>query len=225
MRESRDEPLIEDRSFAALLFDMDGTLITSIDAAERVWTRWAAGHGLDARAFLPNIHGQRAVDTIRSLNVPGVDPVAEAHALTLMEIADTDGVRAIAGATEFVSSLPANGWAVVTSAPRALATRRLEAAGLPAPAVLVTAEDVTRGKPDPSGYRLAASRLGMDAADCAIFEDADIGIRAAEAAGGRVFVITATHTREQRTPHTAFVDFTGIAARLFQGRVGITRRT
>src|SRR3982750_4022971 len=125
MRDSRVAPL-PDRSYAALLFDMDGTLITSIEAAERVWTRWAAGHGLDARSFLPEIHGKRAVDTIRSLRIPGVDPVAEAHALTLMEIADTDGVKPIPGARNFVAALPHSRWAVVTSAPRALATRRLE---------------------------------------------------------------------------------------------------
>jgi sugar-phosphatase len=212
------------RSFAALLFDMDGTLITSIEAAERVWTRWAAGHGIDARTFLPNIHGQRAVDTMRALNIPGVDPVAEADRLTLMEIEDTGGVRTIAGAAEFVASLPDDRWAVVTSAPRALATRRLVAAGLEVPSVLITAEDVTRGKPDPSGYLLAASRLDVDASDCAIFEDASIGIRAAEAAGGQVIVITATHAHPMSMRHPAFPDFTGLDAQSVAGRVSISHR-
>jgi mannitol-1-/sugar-/sorbitol-6-phosphatase len=217
MRDPRDEIPFDERSFAA------GTLITSIESSERVWIRWAAGHGLDARTFLPNIHGQRAVDTIRSLRIPGVDPVAEAHALTLMEIADTDGVRAIPGAAAFVASLPDDRWAVVTSAPRALATRRLDAAGLKLPAVLVCAEDVSIGKPDPSGYRLAAARLGVDAADCAIFEDADAGIRAAEAAGGQVIVVTATHAHALRTPHPTVAGFVGLAAEVARGRVTILR--
>src|SRR3954467_179579 len=130
------------RSFAALLFDMDGTLLSSIEAAERVWTRWAARHGLDARTFLPSIHGKRAVDTIRDLGIPGVNAAVEAELLTRMEIEDTEGVHAIAGARTFVESLPASRWAIVTSAPRALAIRRLEAAGVQVPAVLVTAEDV-----------------------------------------------------------------------------------
>jgi len=224
MRESRDGPLIGGRSFSALLFDMDGTLITSIEAAERVWTRWAAGHGLDARSFLPKIHGQRAVDTIRSLRIPGVDPVAEAHALTLMEIDDTDGVQPIAGAGAFVASLPDDRWAVVTSAPRALATRRLEAAGVKTPAVLVTADDVSVGKPDPSGYRLAADRLGVDVTDCAIFEDADAGIRAGEAAGGQVIVITATHAHALRTAHPTLPDFIGLGADVVLGRLRLARR-
>jgi mannitol-1-/sugar-/sorbitol-6-phosphatase len=223
MRDSRDPFPLDGLSFAALLFDMDGTLITSIDAAERVWTRWAAGHGLDARSFLPRIHGQRAVDTMRWLNIPGADPVAEADRLTLMEIEDTDGVRPIPGAREFVAGLPADRWAVVTSASRALATRRLEAAGMTLPSVLVTAEDVSVGKPDPSGYRLAAARLGFDAADCAIFEDADAGIRAGEATGGRVVVITATHDHAMRTDHPRVRDFTGLKPGIAQGRVGIAR--
>jgi len=224
MRESRDAHLLDDRSFAALLFDMDGTLITSIEAAERVWTRWAAGHGIDARTFLPKIHGQRAVDTMRALNIPGIDPVVEADRLTLMEIEDTGGVRAIAGAAEFVAALPDDRWAVVTSAPRALATRRLEAAGLKLPAVLVTAEEVTRGKPDPSGYRLAATRLGVDATECAIFEDAGIGIRAGEAAGGQVIVITATHAHPMDTAHPKFPGFVALATVLDGHRLRITQR-
>lgn len=213
-----------DRAFAALLFDMDGTLITSVEAAERVWTRWATRHGLDARTFLPSIHGQRAVDTIRNLKIPGVDPVAEAEWITLLEIEDTEGVLEIRGASAFVESLPREHWAIVTSAPRALATRRLEAAGVPLPDVLVTAEDIQVGKPDPSGYRLAATKLGVDAADCAIFEDANAGIRAGEAAGGQVVVITATHTHPLRTPHPTIESFAALKAELVSGRIRIAQR-
>lgn len=223
MPDSRVEPPF-DRSFAALLFDMDGTLITSIEAAERVWIRWAAGHGLDARTFLPKIHGKRAVDTIRSLQIPGVDPVAEAHALTLMEIADQEGVREIAGAGAFVASLPADRWAVVTSAPRALATRRLEAAGLALPGVLVSAEDVSVGKPHPAGYERAAAKLGVEATRCAMFEDADAGIRAAEAAGGQVVVVTATHAHAMPTAHPCIRDFVGLGTDHRDGRIRLVRR-
>ena len=148
------------RDFAAFLFDMDGTILSSIAAAERVWTRWAEQHGLDVAVFLPTIHGVRAVDTIRLLRLPGVDAEREAAALALAEIADVDGVQPIAGAVAFLSSLPANRWAIVTSAPRQLAQARLAAAGIAPPAVLVTAEDVTHGKPQPDCYQLAADSLG-----------------------------------------------------------------
>src|SRR5262245_42020123 len=135
------QSLFAGRSFAAFLFDMDGTLLDSIAAANRVWTRWAEKQGIDPAPVLRTIHGSRAVDSIRRLNLPGVDAEREADAITRAEIADVDGVVAIPGASPFLQSLPSDRWAVVTSAPRALAERRLEAAGLPAPPLLVTAED------------------------------------------------------------------------------------
>ena len=61
----------------ALLLDMDGTLITSTLAAERVWTRWAERHGLDVAALPSVMHGVRAVDTIRRQNLPDIDLGAE----------------------------------------------------------------------------------------------------------------------------------------------------
>ncbi len=195
--------------YPAFLFDMDGTLLTSIAAAERVWTRWAREHGLDVASFIPTIHGARAVDTVRRV-LPQADAEAEAARITAWEIDDAAGVAPIDGAAAFTTSLPAGRWAIVTSAPRALALRRLEAAGLAAPAVLVTAEDVERGKPDPAGYRLAAARLGVDAADCLIFEDAAAGIGAAEAAGADVIVITATHAEPVASTHRSTRDFSNL---------------
>lgn len=209
---THSDALFDGRSFAAILFDMDGTLLSSIEAAERVWTRWAARFGIDARTFLHDIHGRRAVDSVRRLNIAGVDPEAEAEAITLAEIDDVEGVRAIPGAKQFVSQLPKERWAIVTSAPRALAVRRLEAAGLSAPSVFITAEDIPRGKPDPACYQLAASKLGWSADDCLVFEDAPAGIRAGEAAGAAVIVITATHQHPMQTSHRMHADFQSLRA-------------
>lgn len=200
------------RSFAAFLFDMDGTLLTSIEAAERVWSRWAAGHGLDVAAFLPTLHGKRAVDTIRQLELPGVDADAEAAKVTEAEIGDVEGVREIGGAGAFLASLPPDRWAIVTSAPRALALARLKAAGLSAPAVFVTADDVAIGKPQPDCYLLAARKLGVAPSECLIFEDAPAGILAAERAGSAVMVIQATHTAPLAGPHPGIDSFAGIGA-------------
>lgn len=202
------------RSFAALLFDMDGTLLSSIEAAERVWTRWAAQFGIDAKTFLHDIHGRRAVDSVRRLNIAGVDPEAEAAAITLAEIEDVAGVRAIDGAKEFVATLPEDRWAIVTSAPRALAVRRLAAAGLAAPTVFITAEDIPTGKPDPACYQLAARMLGWSANDCLVFEDASAGIRAGEAAEAAVVVISATHQHLMQTSHPMRENYTGLHARV-----------
>ena len=192
------ESTLSGRTFGALLFDMDGTILNSIAAAERVWTAWAERHGLDVAAFLPTIHGVRGIETITRLALPGVDPHAEAHAILLAEIEDVDGVEAIEGAAAFLASLPADRWAIVTSSPRRLALRRLAAAGLPTPAVLVTAEDVARGKPAPDCFLLAAERLGQRIEDCLVFEDAPAGIQAAEAAGAAVAVVTVTHQARAR---------------------------
>jgi sugar-phosphatase len=209
------------RTFAAFLFDMDGTILSSIASAERVWTAWAMRHGIDVASFLPTIHGVRAVETIRRQALPGVDPVAEAEALTLAEIADVDGIEAITGAAAFLASLPAGRWAIVTSAPRLLAERRLAAAGLAVPPVMVTADDVTHGKPAPDGFLLAADRLGVAAVDCLVFEDAPAGIQAAEAAGAAVLVITATHSHALGTAHPASFDYSALAVTVGPDGLGL----
>ncbi|BCG92246.1 HAD-IA family hydrolase [Mesorhizobium sp. 131-2-1] len=195
------------RKFAAFLFDMDGTVINSIAAAERVWTDWAQRQGLDVATFLPTIHGKRAIETIGELMLPGVDPVLEADALLKAEADDLEGIVPIAGAVAFLKSLPPERWAIATSAPRELALLRMKAAGIPVPAVIVAAEDVTRGKPAPDCFQLAARRLGFEAHDCLIFEDAPAGIAAAEAAGASLMVISATHTHPIATPHVSIASY------------------
>ena len=194
-------------TYRAFLFDMDGTVLTSIAAAERVWTTWAVRHGVDVDSFLPTIHGARAIDTIRRLGLPGVDAEAEAAWITEAEIVDVDGVLEVVGAAKFLRSLPASQWAIVTSAPRELALRRMAAAGIAEPAVMITAEDVTAGKPDPAGYRLAARRLGVEPGQCLVFEDATVGILAAEAAGADLMIVTATHEQPIETPHATLADY------------------
>ncbi len=186
---------------------MDGTLLNSTASTERVWGRWAAKHGLDVEAFLPTMHGRRGIDTIRGLNLPGVDPLVEALEVERGETEDLDGVIPIPGAIDFLLSLPPERWAIVTSAPAALARARIGAAGLPQPRQIVTAEDVKIGKPDPAGYRLGAERLGVDPAQCLVFEDVLAGVQAGEAAGAQVAVITATHRNSLGTDHPTIASY------------------
>ncbi|WP_159848147.1 HAD-IA family hydrolase [Brevundimonas sp. G8] len=195
------------RTYQAFLFDMDGTLITSTLAAERVWTRWAERHGLDVAALLSVMHGVRAVDTIRKQNLLDIDLDAEVAWVERGEIEDVDGVAPIPGAIDFVKRLPPDRWAVVTSASVPLARARLKAAGVTPPAVMITAEDVERGKPDPAGYLKAAATLGFDVADCLVFEDAAAGIKAGEAAGADVMVVTAAWTHPLETDHPTLADY------------------
>ena len=200
------------RLFDTFFFDMDGTILSSLAAAERCWTAWAQRHGVDIQTFLPTMHGMRALDTIKRLQLPHIDPQVEADALTLAEIADVADIEAIAGAKAFLASLPPQRWAVVTSAPRLLALRRMEAAGLPVPALLISAEDVLNGKPAPDGFLLAAKRLGVAIERCLVFEDAPAGIQAAEAAGANVLVITAMHRQPLISMHPTLVDYQAICA-------------
>ncbi|TCN31241.1 HAD family hydrolase [Sinorhizobium americanum] len=201
------------KNFAALLFDMDGTLLNSMAVVERVWGAWAVRNGLDPHELMKSVHGVRASDTIRKLGL-AVDPDLEAHALALAEIADVDGIAEIPGAVAFLDSLPPERWAIVTSAPLELARRRLAAAGIPVPRHMVTGEDVTAGKPDPQGYLLAAKRLGVRAEDCLVFEDAPAGILAGSAAGAEVAVITGAHAAAEGTPHLTLEHYADIEARI-----------
>ena len=85
------ESLHPERSFGAFLFDMDGTILSSIEATERVWSRWALRYELDLATFLPTIHGVRASETIARQNLPGVDPQTEAELVLRDEMEDVEG--------------------------------------------------------------------------------------------------------------------------------------
>ncbi|CAM3161338.1 glycerol-3-phosphatase [Pseudomonas floridensis] len=214
--------MLNQKSFAAFLFDMDGTLLNSVIAAERVWSKWARRHGLDVDAFLPTIHGVRSIDTVRRQNIPGIDAQQEAAAISQAEIEDVEGVVAIEGVAAFLNSLPPDRWAMVTSAPRALAAARMKAAGLALPDIVVTAEDVSQGKPAPEGFLLAAQRLGVAAEQCLVFEDAPAGIAAGKAAGASVVVITAAHLHPFETQDSTLASYLDVSVSLENGRLKLT---
>ncbi len=198
----------------ALLFDMDGVLVDSGAVYERTWRRWAERHGLDPDPLLAAGLGRRTREALRSV-VPHLATDAEVEWLDTAELEDLEGIVEVPGAARLVASLPEERWAVVTSAGRDLARRRLDRAGVPAPPVLVTAEDITRGKPAPDGYLLAAQRLHRTAAACIVFEDAPAGIEAARAAGMRSIALTTTYAADRLPPADAWItDFRKVAARL-----------
>lgn len=176
------------RTVRAVLFDMDGTLVSSEPVADRAWTRWARRHGLDTDRVVVSAHGRPTSDTVRQW-LPGAEPARwerEIAWLLEYECGDLDGVTAIPGALELLAVVREAGlpWAVVTSAERPLATVRLAACAI-APPLLVCVEDVARGKPEPDGYLLAAAGLGVDPADCLVVEDSEVGVEAGRRAGAR----------------------------------------
>ena len=181
-----------------LLFDLDGVLADSTDSVEAHWRRWATSHSIDPDTLLRVVHGRRAIDTIREMT-PQLDPEAELAVLAAAEAADTSGVVALPGAQALLARLPAHGWAIVTSGVRSVAEARLRASNLPLPSVLVSAEAIERGKPDPEGYLVAAARLGVPVAACVVIEDAPVGVAAAQAAGMACVALTTTHSAPELT--------------------------
>jgi mannitol-1-/sugar-/sorbitol-6-phosphatase len=180
---------------AGVLFDLDGVLIDSTPAVARVWTKWAKEHGFDPTEVVRKAHGRPSIATIREY-LPDADAEAENKVVERGELEDLEGMVALPGAKELLMALPADRWAIVTSGTRALAETRLRAAGLRLLAKMVTANDVTRGKPDPEPYVKGALLLGVPAAECVVVEDAPSGVRAGKAAGARVIAVLTT-AREQ----------------------------
>ncbi|MFE2268118.1 HAD-IA family hydrolase [Streptomyces lavendulae] len=172
----------------ALLLDMDGTIVNSDAVVERCWREWAVSHGLDPQEALKVVHGRQGYATMAVLlpERPMELNHAENKVMLARETADTDGVVPVGGAEDFMASIAGLPHALVTSADAALAAARMTAAALPMPAVRVTAESVGASKPDPEGFLKGAAELGVDPADCVVFEDSGAGIAAGLAAGMRV---------------------------------------
>jgi sugar-phosphatase len=171
------------------LFDMDGTLVDSAELVETLWAEFGERHGIDHARILSIAHERQSRDIIaRFLPEEAVD--AATAALAQEELTRLEGIKEVPGARDFLSRVASRvPVAIVTSAPRALAEARLEAAGVPVPGPLIGGGDVAAGKPAPDGYILAARRLAVQASTCLAFEDAEAGLAAATAAGARAVVV------------------------------------
>jgi HAD superfamily hydrolase (TIGR01509 family) len=194
----------------AVLSDLDGVLVDSGAAVERAWCRFAARNGIDPAHVLAESHGRRSVDVIRVV-APHLDAEAEAIRIEREEIEDASDLRALPGARELVATVPPERFAIVTSGTRALAVARLNAAGLPVPEVLVSAEQVECGKPDPAGYLRAAELLGVEPSHSLVLEDAPAGVEAARAAGMTVIAVLTTNDESAlRAAHGRVRDLRGL---------------
>ncbi|MFI0349734.1 HAD-IA family hydrolase [Actinomadura sp. 9N407] len=182
----------------AVLFDVDGTLVDSTPLVERAARQWAAEYDIDPDEFLAGAHGRRTSDRIADFLPPERVRAATDH-LDALEAADTDGITALPGARELLSAMNGLPWAMVTSMDPTQLKARTAAAGIPLPEVVVTAFDVNVGKPDPSGYLLAARRLNADPRACVVIEDAPAGVAAGRAAGATVVAVTTSHDASELT--------------------------
>jgi mannitol-1-/sugar-/sorbitol-6-phosphatase len=183
-------------SCKAILFDLDGVLVDSTPCVTRVWSAWAREHGLDPEYVVHIAHGQRTIETVRKV-APHLDAQQETDRIEQMEISDTEGLRVLPGAKELLATVAPERYNIVTSGTRRLATKRLQVAGLPVPVTMITADDVTRGKPDPEPYLAGARALRFGPRQCVVFEDAPSGISAAKSAGMVVVGVATTYRAEE----------------------------
>lgn len=178
-----------------VLFDMDGILISSLGSVERSWTKWARMRGIDPGYAIGIAHGCRAIETVARLR-PDLDSEAELKLIEDIEIEDNEDLTVLPGVLQLLHALPGNRWTVVTSATDRLARVRLAAGGVPVPQRIVTADQVTRGKPHPEPFRTGAALLGFCPEDCVAFEDSSSGAQAGRAAGCTVVATTFSHPIE-----------------------------
>ncbi|MGY1581720.1 HAD-IA family hydrolase [Streptomyces sp. MN13] len=209
----------------ALLFDNDGTLVSSLESVQRCWTRWAAEYSITAERFgQVELHGRPAVEIAADLLPAEVVPEAVAR-IEQLEVEDVPGggVGLLPGTEDFLAALPADRWAVVTSATRRLAEARLEAVGI-LPKTLIAADDITRGKPDPEPYLLGARSLGVDPAACVVFEDAPAGLAAGRAAGMTTVALATTHQAHELDADLVVRDLSALSVLVTDGGVEIAVR-
>ncbi|KAI7897721.1 HAD-like domain-containing protein [Cokeromyces recurvatus] len=180
----------------AFVFDLDGTLIDTTPLVVKYWTNFANEHGLDPAQILASSHGRRTFDTIqRWVPVLANDKYVNEFESKLAK--ETEGVIILPGVMDLLSQISEEDWTVNTAGTHMMATTRLSQFNIKVPKEMATGDKLTKGKPDPEGYLLAAKLLHKDPKDCIVFEDADAGVRAAIAAGMKCIACLTTHTYEQ----------------------------
>ena len=140
------------RTFAGVLFDMDGTLIDSTASVERCWATWAGEFDV-ALADLQGWHGVPALGVITHFVAPEFVEAADRR-LRELEIGDARDIPMLAGGAESLAALADSGRVgIATSCTDDLALARFAASGLIPPPVVVTASQVAQGKPHPDPRR------------------------------------------------------------------------
>jgi sugar-phosphatase len=201
-------------SCAAILFDLDGVLVDSTRSVERQWRAWAREQGIDGDKVMAVAHGVRTIEVIRAV-APQLDAEAEVRKLESREAHDRDGVVVMPGAVKLVRSIPEGRWCVVTSGTRLLASTRLRLFGIPAPNVMITADDVAHGKPHPEPYLKGAKLLGVNPKECLVIEDAPAGVQSAHAGGMKAIALASTY------PASALSEADAVVEKLAQIQVGL----
>lgn len=204
-----------------ILFDMDGILISSLGSVERSWTKWAIDRGVDPALACRTAHGCRAIETVARLR-PDLDPEAELRLIEEIELADHKDLTVLPGVLELLAALPPARWTVVTSATERLARQRMAAGGIAVPERFIHAGCVTEGKPHPAPFLAGAALLGLEPAECVVFEDSSSGATAGRAAGCTVVATTFSHPIDSLAAADHLIeDLTGVTVRALPGDDGL----
>lgn len=175
-----------------LLFDLDGTLVDSSEPIKRAWISTANEAGIPLEKLV-GFHGIPAGQTLRTLLADRSETEINhwIQVITQKEVDDTEGIQVNPGAHELFEALGVAGipWTIVTSCTRDLAIARLSAVNLPIPENLVTADQVSQGKPHPEPFQLGAERLALSPNLCYAVEDSIAGLKSASAAGCKTIAL------------------------------------
>ncbi|MDN5996078.1 HAD family hydrolase [Acidipropionibacterium jensenii] len=205
--------------FDAVILDLDNTLVDSQEALVAAFGSWAREYRIS-----PDQLTGRAGWRTRDIVDAAIEKPHRAEALARideLELTTTEGITAIPGAVEALSALHEVA-AVATSSRRPVALARLAAAGLEPPRVLVSGEDVERGKPEPDAFLLAARRLDADPARCLVVEDAPAGVEAAHRAGMSALALTTSTPSADLDAEAVVTDLSEVSFTVGRDGVSIT---
>ncbi|WP_051232128.1 MULTISPECIES: HAD-IA family hydrolase [Acidipropionibacterium] len=204
--------------FDAVILDLDNTLVDSQQALLTAFGTWAREYAIPADQLIGRT-GWRTRDIVDA-TIDEPRRAAATARIDELELTTTDGITAVPGAADALTALHEVA-AVATSSRRPVALARLTEAGLEPPRVLVSGEDVERGKPEPDAFLLAARRLDADPARCLVVEDAPAGVEAARRAGMSALALT-TSTPAAELPADAVVaDLSQVTFRVGQAGAGL----
>ncbi|KAF8912911.1 HAD-like domain-containing protein [Gymnopilus junonius] len=218
----------------AVLFDMDGTLIDSTPGVLKAWYTFSNDYNLgDSGSIAHATHGRRLYDTLKEY----CGLVEEDHLLKEIDRFEDEviqgGPMALPGAVDMVSKLASHPsskskWTIVTSASNKYAPRALESAGVPLPSIgIITANDVSQGKPHPAPYLAGALKCSIKPNNCLVVEDAISGLKAGHAAGCRTLAVCTSTARSTiiesgTNPDFIVSDLTKVTIDIVDGRIQLT---
>ncbi|PVZ96669.1 hypothetical protein BB558_007411 [Smittium angustum] len=181
-----------------LLFDLNGTLINTVKCVQKYWGIYSKEYDINPKELLKFSHGVQTIDILNRLLPENIEN-NPTLALTIENriAGDVEGVEVVPGTKELLNSINNDSWGIVTSGTEMMARTRLEQMSIPAPKHFFTADNTKRSKPNPDGYIACAQSIGVDPANCIVFEDAPAGIKAGLTAGCTVIGIISSHTEEQ----------------------------